>query len=59
LNFEALFKQIIEFFNHLNKKQKYIIIGSVVAVILVFTFLVVYNTTTSTKNQDMLFFLKI
>jgi len=50
LNFEALFKQIIEFFNHLNKKQKYIIIGSVVAVILVLTFLVVYNTTTSTKK---------
>jgi len=50
LNFEALFKQIIEFFNHLNKKQKYIIIGSVVAVVLVLTFLVVYNTTTSTKK---------
>ncbi|GAB6044564.1 flagellar basal-body MS-ring/collar protein FliF [Caminibacter profundus] len=50
MNFEALFKQIIEFFNHLNKKQKYIIIGSVVAVILVLTFLVVYNTTTSTKK---------
>lgn len=50
MNFEALFKQIIEFFNHLNKKQKYIIIGSVVAVVLVLTFLVVYNTTTSTKK---------
>jgi flagellar M-ring protein FliF len=50
LNFEALFKQVIEFFNRLNKKQRYIIIGSVVAVIAVLTFLVVYNTTASEKK---------
>jgi len=50
LNFEALFKQIIEFFNHLNKRQRYIIIGSVVAVILIITFLVVFNTTSSKKE---------
>jgi flagellar M-ring protein FliF len=50
LNFEALFKQIIEFFNHLNKRQRYIIIGSVVAVILIITFLVVFNTSSSKKE---------
>ncbi len=50
MNFEALFKQIIEFFNHLNKRQRYIIIGSVVAVILIITFLVVFNTTSSKKE---------
>ena len=50
MNFEALFKQIIEFFNHLNKRQRYIIIGSVVAVILIVTFLVVFNTASSKKE---------
>jgi flagellar M-ring protein FliF len=51
LNFEVLFKQIIEFFNRLNKKQKIIIFGAVGAVVLVIVFLVVYNTTASTKKQ--------
>ena len=50
MNFEALFKQIIEFFNRLNKQQRYIIIGSVVAVVLIITFLVVFNTSTSKKK---------
>ncbi len=45
MNFEALFGQIINFFNHLNKKQKYVIIGSVIAVIAVISFLVVFNTS--------------
>ncbi|WP_457561181.1 flagellar basal-body MS-ring/collar protein FliF [Caminibacter sp.] len=50
MNFEALFKQIIDFFNKLNKRQKYIIIGSVVAVIAILTFLIVYNTSVSQKK---------
>ncbi len=50
MNFEALFKQIVEFFNKLNKKQRYIIIGSVVAVILIITFLIVFNTASSNKR---------
>jgi len=50
LNFEALIKQIIDFFNKLNKKQRYIIIGSVVAVVAVISFLMVYNSTTSSKS---------
>ncbi len=50
MNFEALFKQIIEFFNHLNKKQRIIIIGTVVAVIFIITFLIVYNSTSSRKK---------
>jgi len=50
LNFEALFKQIIEFFNKINKTQRYIIIGAVALVIALIAFLIVYNTTTSTKK---------
>jgi len=50
LNFEALFKQIIDFFNKLNKKQRYIIIGSIVAVVAVISFLVVFNATSSRKT---------
>jgi len=51
LNIEALFKQIIYFFNKLNKKQRYIIIGSIVAVIAILALLIVFNTTSSkTKN---------
>ena len=51
MNIEALFKQIIYFFNKLNKKQRYIIIGSIVAVIAILALLIVFNTTSSkTKN---------
>ncbi|MEO1924320.1 MAG: flagellar basal-body MS-ring/collar protein FliF, partial [Nautiliaceae bacterium] len=50
MNFEALFKQIIEFFNKLNKKQRYVIIGSIVTVIAIISFLVVFNTTSSSKK---------
>ncbi|NPA11523.1 MAG: flagellar basal body M-ring protein FliF [Epsilonproteobacteria bacterium] len=50
MNLEALFKQIIYFFSKLNKKQKYIIIGSIVAVIALIAFLVVFNTATTTKK---------
>ena len=57
MNFEALFKQIIAFFNKLNKQQKYIIIGSIVAVISIIAFLIVFNTTSSEpkKNYAILF----
>jgi flagellar M-ring protein FliF len=51
LNFEALFKQLVEFLNKLNKRQKIIIFGAVVAVVLVLTFLIVYNTAGSTNKQ--------
>ncbi|WP_456470970.1 flagellar basal-body MS-ring/collar protein FliF [Caminibacter sp.] len=50
MNFEALFKQIIEFFNKLNKKQRYVIIGSIVTVIAIISFLVVFNTASSNKK---------
>jgi len=50
LNIEALFKQIIEFFNHLNKRQKYIIIGSIIAVIAIISFLIVFNASSSKKT---------
>ena len=50
MNIEALFKQIIEFFNHLNKRQRYIIIGSIIAVIAIISFLIVFNASTSKKT---------
>ena len=50
MNIEALFKQIIEFFNHLNKRQKYIIIGSIIAVIAIISFLIVFNASSSKKT---------
>jgi len=52
LNFEALFKQIIAFFNKLNKQQKYIIIGSVVAVIAIISFLIIFNTTSAKPKNN-------
>jgi len=52
LNFDAIFKQVIDFFNQLNKKQKYIIIGSIVTVILIITFLIVYNTSATKKESN-------
>ena len=51
MNFEAIFKQITLFFNKLNKQQKYVIIGSIIAVIALIAFLIVFNTTT-TKPKD-------
>ena len=51
MNFEALFKQIIAFFNKLNKQQRYVIIGSIVAVVAILAFLIVFNSTTS-KPKD-------
>ena len=51
MNFEALFKQIIFFFNKLNKTQRYIIIGSIVAVIAVISFLIVFNSTSNTQKN--------
>ncbi|EDM24112.1 flagellar basal-body MS-ring/collar protein FliF [Caminibacter mediatlanticus] len=52
MNFEAIFKQIIDFFNQLNKKQKYIIIGSIISVVLIITFLIVYNSSTTKKESN-------
>ncbi len=45
MNFEAIFKQVIYFFNKLNKKQKYIIIGSVIAIVAVLSFLIIFSST--------------
>jgi len=57
LNFEALFKQIIAFFNKLNKQQRYIIIGSVVVIIAIISFLIIFNTSsTKTKNNYAILF---
>ena len=56
MNFEALFKQIISFFNKLNKQQKYIIIGSIVAVVAIISFLVVFNTSSKPKENFAILF---
>jgi len=57
LNFEELFKQINSFYQKLNKQQKYILFGSIVAVIAVITFLIALNTSSSssTKGYAVLF----
>jgi flagellar M-ring protein FliF len=52
LNFEELFKQIIAFGKHLNKKQKIVIGASVAVVVLLISFLVVFNTTTHKKYEN-------
>jgi len=49
LNFEELFKQINTFYQKLNKQQKYILFGSIVAVIAVITFLIAINTSSSSN----------
>jgi len=52
LNFEALFKQIIAFFNKLNKQQRYIIIGSIVVIIAIISFLIIFNTTSNKPKNN-------
>ncbi len=57
MNFESLFKQVIYFFNKLNKKQKYIIIGSIVAIISILSFLIVFSShPTKTKSGYVVLF---
>ena len=57
MNFEAVFNQIIHFFNKLNKKQKYVIFGSIGAIIALISFLIVFNTSsTKTKNGYAILF---
>ena len=52
MNFEALFKQIIAFFNKLNKQQRIVIIGSIVAVVAIISFLIVFNSTSSKPKNN-------
>ena len=51
MNFEELFKQIIALTQKLNKKQKIIIISSIVLVVAILSFLIVFNTS-SKKPED-------
>jgi flagellar M-ring protein FliF len=52
LNFEELFKQIIDFSKKLNKKQKIVIGISIAVVILLISFLIVFNSTTTKKYDN-------
>ncbi len=52
MNFEALFKQIIAFFNKLNKQQRIVIIGSIIAVVAIIAFLIVFNSTSSKPKNN-------
>jgi len=52
LNFEELFKQINSFYQKLNKRQKYILFGSIIAVIAVITFLIAINTSSSSNVKQ-------
>jgi len=45
LNFEEVFKQLIAFSKRLNKNQKIVIIASVVLLIAIISFLIVYNSS--------------
>jgi len=47
LNFEELFRQIIAFTKKLNKKQKIVIVSSIVILVAIISFLVVFNTSSS------------
>ena len=52
MNFEELFKQIIAFSKKLNKKQKIVIISTIAVVILLISFLIVYNSSKSNSIND-------
>jgi len=57
LNFEELFRQIITFTKNLNKKQKIVIVASIVVLVAIISFLIVFNTTSSkTKNGYAILF---
>jgi len=57
LNFEELFKQIIAFSKNLNKKQKIVILSSIVILIAIISFLIVYNSSNkTTKNGYAILF---
>lgn len=47
MNFEELFRQIIAFAKKLNKRQKIVIIASIVALVAIISFLIVFNTSSS------------
>ena len=51
MNFEALFSQIINFFKNLNQKQKYVIFGTIAAVIALLAFLVVFSLSSGTNRE--------
>ncbi|WP_024791109.1 flagellar basal-body MS-ring/collar protein FliF [Lebetimonas sp. JS032] len=52
MNFEELFKQIIAFSKNLNRKQKIVIGITIGAFVLLISFLVVYNSSTSLKKDN-------
>jgi len=57
LNFEELFRQIIAFTKNLNKRQKIVIVSSVVVLVAIISFLIVFNTSSSkTKNGYAILF---
>ena len=48
---ESIFKQLIAFYNKLNKNQKYVLFGSIVAVIALIAFLIVFNTSSRAPKE--------
>jgi len=51
LNFEELFRQVIAFTKNLNKKQKIVIVSSIVLLVAIISFLIVFNTSSSKTND--------
>ena len=52
MDFNALFKQIVELTKKLNKQQKIVIVVTMVVVIALISFLIVYNSSNKTKGDD-------
>ena len=57
MNFEEIFKQINVFAKNLNKNQKIVIISSIVLLVAIISFLIVYNSSkTNTKSGYAILF---
>jgi len=48
---ESVFKQLIAFYNKLNKNQKYVLFGTIAVVIALISFLVVFNTSSNKPKE--------
>ncbi len=52
MDLKAIFEQVVTLYQRLNQKQKWVIIGTIVAVVAFISFLVVYNSTSSKTPID-------
>jgi flagellar M-ring protein FliF len=52
MDINALIKQIIALTKNLNKQQKIIIVGTIVFIIALISFLIVYNSSSKVNGDD-------